>query len=71
MDYNHRRNISDNRSVAELEYSQTAQEIAQEIVSQFPPSIFSADLRRLIVKAIDTERQQVKEWLSKRETEKE
>jgi len=48
--------------MAELEYPQTAQEIAQEIVSQFPPSIFSADLRRLIVNAIDMDRQRVKEW---------
>jgi hypothetical protein len=49
--------------MAELEYEKTAQEIAKEIVSQFPPSIFSSDLRRLIVKVIDADRQRVKEWL--------
>jgi translation elongation factor EF-Ts len=48
----------------EIKYPQTAQEIAIEIVANFPPSIFSSDLRRLIVKAIDNDRQRVKEWQS-------
>lgn len=55
--------------MAELEaltYPQTAQEIAQEIVSQFPPSIFSADLRRLIVNAIDMDRQRARGYLDEK-----
>jgi hypothetical protein len=59
--------------MAELEYEKTAQEIAKEIVSHFPPNygkchcIFSSDLRRLIVKVIDADRQRVKEWLKSNE----
>lgn len=48
-----------------LEYPQEASIIANNIASQFfqTTSLFNADLKRLIIGAIEDDRQRVREWL--------